>query len=99
MEQGGWKLYQSAGRLTLLPVIPNPAIGLTQIVYETIEPGMTQLSVSDPIGRRVLMLVDEMTSPRRNVLSFDAGELSSGVYFLVLQTPTGRLVQPMQVEH
>ena len=36
---------------------------------------------------------------KRYKLMFDASVLAAGNYFLVLQTPTGRVVQPMQVEH
>src|SRR5207248_3041613 len=48
---GGWFLFLPSGRLTLLPPQPNPATRSTQIIYETIEEGRTQLYVVDALGR------------------------------------------------
>jgi hypothetical protein len=97
--EGGWNRYRSDGKLRLQPVVPNPAVDRMEVVYETIEPGARQLYIADAIGRHVQVLVDGEGEPEQRVLSVDVGGLASGVYFLVLQTPTGRLVQPMQVEH
>jgi hypothetical protein len=96
---GGWSLFVSKGRLSLLPVVPNPVTGTGEIIYETIEPGRTHLYIADPTGSRVYTLVDAETQPERRSIQFDATQLPSGNYFLVLQTPSGSLLQPMQVEH
>jgi hypothetical protein len=99
--QGGWKLYLPDGRLSLLPVIPNPSTGPVTIIFETIESGRTQLYIVDVIGRRVITLVDMEMDRGRHELDpkFDVSVLAAGNYFLVLETPTGRIVQPLQVQH
>jgi hypothetical protein len=97
--QGGWKLYIPDGRLTLLPPRPNPTTGPTKIIYEVIEPGRTQLFMVNMLGQRMVNLLDAEILPGRYSLEFDPNGVSSGAYFIVLETPTGRLAQPMQVQH
>ncbi len=97
--RGGWKLYQPGGVLALLSPIPNPASGLTDIIYETIEQGRTRVDLIDLGGRLVASLVDTEQKPGRRRVTLDAAGLASGAYFLVLQTPSGRIVRVMQVWH
>jgi hypothetical protein len=97
--RGGWKLYITGGRLTLLPVVPTPATDRTTITYETIETGRVQLYIVDAIGRRAVTLVDAEQVAKQYVLLYDVTELAAGNYFLVLETSASRLVQPIQVQH
>jgi hypothetical protein len=100
IPQGGWKLYLPDGRLSLLEPRPNPTAGPTVIIYEVIEPGHTQLYLVNMLGQRMATLVDaEITVPDRYNLIFDPSGTAAGPYFLVLETPTGRLAQPMQIQH
>jgi hypothetical protein len=100
LPQGGWKLYLPDGRLSLLEPRPNPTAGPTVIIYEVIEPGHTQLYLVNMLGQRMATLVDaEITVPNRYNLVFDPSGTAAGAYFLVLETPTGRLAQPMQIQH
>jgi hypothetical protein len=96
--QGGWDLYRSEGRMALLPPQPNPAIGLTEVIYETIEPGRTQLFIIDVMGRRALTLIDADLARGRDKVILDTWLLATGSYFIILQTPSGRAIQPLQVE-
>jgi hypothetical protein len=97
--EGGWKLFLPEGRLTLVPPRPNPTLGVTELTYETIEPGRTQLYVVDMLGQRIATIVDKEITEGRYTVMYDAAELAASNYFLVLQTPTGRAVQVLQVEH
>jgi hypothetical protein len=96
---GGWRLYVPDGRLTLLPPRPNPTSGPTEVIYETIESGRTRLYLVNLLGERLQPLVDAEVSAGRYQLLFDPAGYAAGNYFLVLETPTGRLAQPMQIEH
>jgi hypothetical protein len=85
--------------MTLLAPRPNPTNGPTEIIYETIEPGITRLMMVNMLGQQMVTLIDAEVQPGRYSLRFDPEGVASGAYFLVLETPTGRLVQPMQVQH
>jgi hypothetical protein len=97
--EGGWKLFLPEGRLTLVPPHPNPALGITELTYETIEPGRTQLYIVDMLGQRITSIIDKDITPGRYTVMYDATGLAASNYFLVLETPTGRAVQVLQVEH
>ncbi len=66
---------------------PNPFNANTTVQYTLTRPGNVRLDVFDLLGRRVATLVDGMTLPGGHSVSFDASELSSGSYFLRLNTP------------
>jgi len=60
---------------------PNPFNPVTNIQYQIVNQGMVTLKVYDMLGREVKVLVNEIKSPGKYVVSFDATGLSSGVYF------------------
>jgi hypothetical protein len=45
--------------------------------------------VYDAVGRQVALLADEYKQSGKYSVSWDAGRLSSGVYFYTLQTDNG----------
>lgn len=96
-REGGTRLYSTTGRLTLQQNHPNPFNSMTTIEYEVIEKGYTQLYVSDMLGRRVATIVDMEIQPGKYRVTFDASNLSSGIYFYILQTPTQMLYQVMRL--
>jgi hypothetical protein len=98
-SQGGWRLYIPGGRLYINPPSPNPAIGRAVITFETIEPGLTDVALFDVLGRRVLQLENREMPPGVYSVDVNPEPLAGGTYFIVLVTPTGRVVQPMQVAH
>ncbi|MFT5145203.1 MAG: hypothetical protein ACI84D_003845, partial [Thalassolituus oleivorans] len=60
---------------------PNPFNPTTTIGYSIPIAQRVRLDVYDVLGRRVRTLVDESLSAGRFQVRFDAGTLSSGVYF------------------
>ena len=60
---------------------PNPFNPVTKIQYQIVNQGMVTLKVYDLLGREVKLLVNEIKSPGKYIVSFDASSLSSGVYF------------------
>ena len=85
-REGGERLFDATGRISLEPNHPNPFNSITQLTYETIEKGRTELYILDMLGRRVATLVDTEREPGRYRVYFDAGALPSGVYIAVLRT-------------
>lgn len=67
-----FKLYQN---------YPNPFNPVTNINFDLPKAGLVQIRVFDILGREVGILANEMMQPGRYKASFDAGMLSSGIYF------------------
>jgi hypothetical protein len=73
--------HELPARAQLFQNYPNPFSTATTIGFEVASQGRVQLEILDVLGRRVTSVVDrEMTTGTYNV-RFDAGGLSSGVYF------------------
>ncbi len=97
-ETGGRRLVDASGNAAIKSVRPNPAHAVSEIEYEVNEHGRTQLVIVDLLGQPVATLVNGDLQPGRYLVQFDASKLASGTYFCVLQTPTLRLHQLIQVE-
>ena len=72
----------------LLQNYPNPFNPSTTITYVLGERGHVMLKVFDLLGREIATLVDRVEEPGYKSVRFDAGTLSSGMYFYRLQTGT-----------
>jgi hypothetical protein len=96
-ENGGQRLVDASGSVHLKEARPNPTGSHTEIEYEVVEQGRTQLYIVDMLGKRSLLLVDGEITAGSYKVEFDASRLESGIYFYVLQTPTQRLARMMQV--
>lgn len=75
------------GEFTLDQNYPNPFNPGTVITYSVPEQSHIRLSVYDVLGREVSVLVNEQQAPGRYQVSWDAGNLSSGVYMYRLEAP------------
>lgn len=64
---------------------PNPFNPTTNIRYDLPTAGKVELSVYDPLGRRVKVLVDSRQPAGSYEIPFDASGLSSGVYLYRLE--------------
>jgi hypothetical protein len=67
-------------------VFPNPTSGKTMIRYLMPYAGYAELKVFDLMGKKVEVLVNEWQEQGEYSVSFDASELSAGVYISVLTT-------------
>jgi hypothetical protein len=75
---------------------PNPFNPSTVISYQLSGNSLVRLEVFDVIGRKVAVLVDgERKSTGAHQVTFEAGNLSSGVYFYRLETAGQTLTQKM----
>jgi hypothetical protein len=94
---GGTRLIKVSGATELKSSRPNPAGGIAEIEYETVETGPTQLYVVDLLGRRIATIVSGTVSAGRYVATLDVSRIPTGLYFCVLETPTQRLNRPLQI--
>jgi hypothetical protein len=65
---------------------PNPFNAETNVSFSLAEAGNVSLKVYDLSGRLVTTLVDGQMDAGEHVVSWDASNVSSGVYFLMLAT-------------
>ncbi len=79
-------VFQPANYVTL-DAYPNPFNASTTVRYTVTRPGDVKVTVFDLLGRRVAELYDGVARPGEHTVSFDGSGLSSGTYFLHLDTP------------
>jgi len=96
-KEGGSRLFNATGALTLEQNRPNPASTVTEIEYETNEDGRISLIVADMSGNIVARLVDGETSSGRYLVRYNVGGLATGTYLIRLTTAGGTLSRIMQV--
>jgi hypothetical protein len=64
---------------------PNPFNGQTTITFDVAEPDPVTLTAFNTTGQEVARLIDGLRYPRgRQTITFEAGDLPSGVYFYTL---------------
>ncbi len=80
----GIKLYQN---------YPNPFNPSTSIKYEISKRGLVTVVVYDILGRETKTLVDEIKNPGTYTVSWNANNLSSGIYYYQLKTTSGVLTK------
>jgi len=71
----------------LLQNYPNPFNPSTTISYNLVKSGIVTLKVFDLLGREVSTLVNEFQQSGLKEVSFNASNLSSGLYFYSISTP------------
>ena len=76
---------ESPDQFALKANYPNPFNPVTMIPYTLAETGQVTLTVYDALGRQVATLVNERQSVGTYQASFDAANLSSGIYFYQLK--------------
>ncbi len=95
---GGNRLYNPDGQVTMAHVTPNPSKGIIHIDIQTTEVGRTQLSIMNLLGEKVAAISDGELKPGAHSFEFNSAKLSAGSYFLLLQTPTVRRLERVDVE-
>jgi len=68
---------------------PNPFNPSTTIGYSIPKSSFVKIKVFDAIGRQIALITDEYKQAGNYKISFDAGQLSSGVYFYNITTDNG----------
>ncbi len=74
---------------------PNPFNPTTTIEFDLPEKVHVRLVVYDVLGREIKRLVDEELGAGKYEVKFDASNLSSGIYFYVLDAGKFRGVKKM----
>ncbi len=97
-EIGGSRLVAVTGQAGIKTVAPNPFNPNTEITFETIETGPSSLIIYDAAGREVERLVDgQRLEARPHLRVWNAGDRPSGIYYVVLTTPTQRFTRRLML--
>ncbi|UCC79268.1 MAG: T9SS type A sorting domain-containing protein [Candidatus Zixiibacteriota bacterium] len=73
-------------QITLHQNYPNPFNANTTISFTLLEPRNIMLSIYDLLGRKISVLADGYFDAGIHDITFDAGDLTSGIYFYNLKT-------------
>lgn len=96
---GQVRLILSHGVSARVSVMPNPASDYANIEYVSDELGRIRLTLVDGIGvERMVLADDEVEGARIYQLQIDLTQMSSGSYFLVLQTPNLTRTVPLIIQ-
>jgi hypothetical protein len=87
-RQGGTRLFDAQERLAIAGNYPNPFNSSTVIRCTLIERGHHRLTVMDSRGAIVATLQNGVLEPGSYEYYFDATRLPSGIYSILLTTPT-----------
>ena len=82
-------------RFDYLGTYPNPFNPYTDIVFELAEQTAVDIKIFDSIGREIAILQSGMMSSGRQVIRWDASGLSSGIYFLSIQSEDVQMMKKM----
>jgi hypothetical protein len=80
---------------TLDDIYPNPFNPSTTIVYSMKDDAHARISVQDMHGREVAVVLDEVRPAGSHTVSFDAGDLPSGIYLCKFETGDVRVIRKM----
>jgi hypothetical protein len=81
----------------LNPAYPNPFNPSTTLSWKLESSSEVMLRVMDIRGREVARLAEGTSGPGQFSMSWDASELSSGVYFIQLITPNESAIQKVML--
>ncbi|MFH1052173.1 MAG: choice-of-anchor D domain-containing protein [bacterium] len=96
-KEGGKRLFSSEGQVNLFNVFPNPVTDEIRIQYELIEHGRTEIKLINILGLEIESHIQESAKIGLNELTIKTSHISQGMYYLVLQTPTVKQVQIVNV--
>ena len=86
---------QLPNEFSLYQNYPNPFNPSTKISYSLKTNSEVRLSIYDPVGREVALLIDKYQNAGKHELAFSGKNLTSGIYFYKLQTVDGVLTKKM----
>jgi len=96
--EGGARLFDASNSFKLETPSPNPLTTNSYINYELLEDSNIELDVIDYTGNRLISLDSGYKSIGTYTVSMDINKLSSGIYFVRLQTQNQSIVRKIQIE-
>lgn len=82
-----------------LSLSPNPVSGLLRIRFAVPTTCPVHIDIVNLFGQRIARVVDGEQSQGNHNFKFDVSDLTNGMYFVQLRTPTGMVTKPIIVTH
>ncbi len=96
-REGGPRLIELTQQAAGIRVAPLPATGSTTAVVTTVEAGRTSVDLVDLTGRVVRTVADRVMQGGSWFIPLDLTTIPNGSYFLILTTPSQRIVERIEV--
>jgi hypothetical protein len=87
--------YELPLSIALVQNYPNPFNPLTKIRYSIAEREIVQLSIYNVLGQKISVIAEGSHQPGEYIIDFDGSNLTSGIYFLSLETRNQQIVRKM----
>jgi len=97
MEGDHARLIEIDGKVTLKIIHPNPTSDKFTIDYEVVEDAQTKIYIANFFGEIIKTLVNEKIKHGKYTVSVGVNDLPSGLYFIILQTPTLKKALKMEI--
>jgi len=92
-----FRLFDPKGEAQIVNVFPNPANGETVLTFEAQEEGIHNISIYSSIGEKLVDLLNMNIKPGVYELMFNTGEVSTGTYYIIYETPTKLITAPLNI--
>lgn len=97
-KSGSVRLFNPFGSpVRIVNLNPNPANGTTEIEFSTAEDGFTSIHIFNYTGSLVMRVLDEYLKAGNHKNIINTNELTNGVYFVIMKTPTDYIVKTLSV--
>lgn len=82
-----------------LSLSPNPVSGVLRIRFAVAATSPVYIDIMNLYGQRIAIVVDGEQSQGNHNFKFDVSDLTNGMYFVQLRTPSGTVTKPIIVTH
>lgn len=96
-RDGGTRLYDPNGEIAIKSIKPNPVRSGARVLYSLLESGPHRLRMIDLSGQEVREVFSGPMVPGSYELDLPLDNVSSGLYYLVLETPSVIVTERMEV--
>ncbi len=96
--EGGARLISPSSKSGITSISPNPTDGEIEIGLNLIEKGYTTLTIYNTMGEKMSSIMSEnIAITGEQLINLDISEYSSGLYFIVLKTPSHHFTEEVMI--
>ena len=92
------RLFRSPQTLISMKISPNPVSSITEITYDLQSESPLRIIITDINAKEIIELYQGLQTAGEHKLNFNVSKLTSGIYFVAVQTPSGSISRKMEVQ-